>query len=1212
MRTSTLVTAITLGIATMAGTPPTTSRLEGRSSAPTGFEENKGQVRSTTGEAAPFVRFHLAQGNTHLFLLENGIAYQFNRTHYPAGYQEAQAAGHTAEGQEQLDALRSQIRLETFRMDMRLEGADPYARITTEGRSTDYTQYYNHEALGVHSYTKVIYHDVYPGIDWVVYTTDARHSGAPSGVKYDFVVSPGADPNAIRLRFEHHEELEVNANGELIHGNRMGRFTEERPVSFQGGKEIATRFVLEDDVLRFAIEAYDHSRTLTIDPARVWATYYGGPDNDIGRSCTTDANGDVYLAGYTWSLSAIAAGGHQNTLGGGFRDAYLVKFNSNGQRLWATYYGGTDYDEGYGSATDAAGNVFLCGMTWSSNGIGSGGHQDTYAGGQGDAFLVKFDPTGARLWATYYGGPGQDRGFSCAVDVNGSVYLAGITLSTSGIASGGHQNTMGGSSDAYLVKFSSGGTREWGTYYGGNNGAEGFSCTTDGSGNVYLAGNTSSTSNIAAGGHQSDLAGMLDCFLAKFNSAGVRSWATYYGGPEPDGEGRVATDNAGNVFLIGNTSSTSGIASGGHQETYGGGLRDGFVAKFNGDGQRLWGTYYGGSDDDLASSCAIDGSGNAYIAGRSGSQTGIAAGGFQNIHGGLSDAFLVKLNSGGQRLWGTYYGGSGADQGYGCAVNDDDHVFLAGTTPPGTGMADGGHQNTFGGGSGDAFLVKFEGGSEGISTGSIPGPLCSETPVSVPFTTTGIFNAGNTFTAQLSDASGSFADPVAIGSLSGTTSGSIDATIPGGTTTGTGYRIRVVSSDPILEGDDNGADVVITAPGEPCDDGVSNTLNDVVSAECVCAGTPTPITLVGQFNPANAGGFCGIAYDADSALVWAYDCSATIIQQYTSAGTAVRSIPRAGESSNDADLSMAPAQIVLGSSMVPNGRLLFFNGETGTADIYGIEQGPGTIIDTLVTAFGLNHVVGGAYHPFRNTYFLVQDDDANTVDENRVAEVDPATGAALNTWQFTGIFAVNYGDLEISAATGNIFLVSNSQNNVAEFTPEGALVYMHPLPPGVTALSGLSLDCATGTAWACNSSGVIYNLGGFPCQLADLCPGGPEPGTPCDDGNAGTVNDEINADCDCEGELTTGLSGTGTTGTDLRVWPNPATDEVWIDIGEAGSAPATLVVRDLLGRTITSLGPINASGPGLYLVQLGALAPGTYILDLGVGQRQWSRRLIKG
>ncbi|MCS7062579.1 MAG: putative Ig domain-containing protein, partial [Methylacidiphilales bacterium] len=184
---------------------------------------------------------------------------------------------------------------------------------------------------------------------------------------------------------------------------------------------------------------------------RLWGTYYGGGNEDRGNSVAVDPNvGSVYLAGITSSPSGIASGGHQNTFGG-YYDAFFVKFNASGTRIWGTYYGGNGGgEEGYSVAVDPNdGSVYLAGETASPSGIASGGFQNT----PGPGFLAKFSPSGTRLWGTYYNGPGA----GVAVDTNGgSVYLAGQThtWSTSGIASGGHQNTFGGSGDAFLVKFS--------------------------------------------------------------------------------------------------------------------------------------------------------------------------------------------------------------------------------------------------------------------------------------------------------------------------------------------------------------------------------------------------------------------------------------------------------------------------------------------------------------------------------------------------------------------------------------------------------------------------------------------------------------------------------------------------------------------------------------------------------------------------------------
>jgi len=699
----------------------TTINTAGLTVAPSGFEENKGQVLTTAGEAAPFVRYRLTQGNTNIFLLGNGIAYQFNQRHYPEGYKELEKDAHLDPAkQQELDALRKEIRLETYRMDMLLEGANPNARITTEGRSDDYTQYYDHDALNVHTYSKVTYHDVYPGIDWVIYTTEGASPGAPSGVKYDFVLRPGADPALIQLRFKDHEELFVDADGQLIHGNRMGRFTEERPVSFQNGKEVHTRFVLKGDRLGFLLGAYDPSQPLIIDPARIWGTYYGGTEDDRGNSCAVDASGNVYLAGTTNSTTAIASGGHDNTIGGGVDDydAFLVKLNASGVRQWATYYGGTGYGQGNSCAVDVSGNVFLAGRTNSNTAIASGGHQNTY-GGVGDAFLVKFDASGVRQWATYYGGTGDDYGRSCTVDASGSAYLAGITTSTTAIGSGGHQNMIGSVAryDAFLVKFNASGVRQWATYCGGADDDYGNSCAVDASGNVYLVGNSTSSTSIASGGHQNTYGGGTfvfgDAFLVKFDTSGLRQWGTYYGGTGADAGSSCAVDGSGNVYLAGFTTSTTSIGSGGHQNTYGGGTNDAFLVKFDTSGLRQWGTHYGGTGADAGSFCAVDASGNVYLAGETNtnSTTAIGFGGHQNTYGGGDyDAFLVKFNAIGVRQWATYYGGTGNDFGRSCSVDGSGNVYLAGITYSTTAIASGGHQNTFGGNI-DALLVKFESGT---------------------------------------------------------------------------------------------------------------------------------------------------------------------------------------------------------------------------------------------------------------------------------------------------------------------------------------------------------------------------------------------------------------------------------------------------------------------------------------------------------------------
>jgi hypothetical protein len=197
-------------------------------------------------------------------------------------------------------------------------------------------------------------------------------------------------------------------------------------------------------------------------------------------------------------------------------------------------------------AVTDAGDVYLAGFTNSTAGIASTGAYDVTYGGSGlrDAFLAKFDGAGVRQWGTYYGGSGNDEGYSLGLASDGSVYLAGTTGSNGTAPDAPNvistlNSYGGGSTDAFMVKFSSAGARIWGLYYGGSGADEynGMSIDRVNNNNVYLSGCTNSTTGIAMGGSpwQSLLNGTglgpaTDAFLAKFDAAGSNMWGTYYGG----------------------------------------------------------------------------------------------------------------------------------------------------------------------------------------------------------------------------------------------------------------------------------------------------------------------------------------------------------------------------------------------------------------------------------------------------------------------------------------------------------------------------------------------------------------------------------------------------------------------------------------------------------------------------------------------------------
>lgn len=168
--------------------------------------------------------------------------------------------------------------------------------------------------------------------------------------------------------------------------------------------------------------------------------------------------------------------------------------------------------------------------------------------------------------------------------------------------------------------------------------------------NIYLAGRTNSTGGIASSGSLQDTygGGLYDAFLVKFNSTGTRQWGTYFGGVNNgslQGYKSLAGDKSGNIFMTGIAKTTDSLATAGCFQEVVAGAEDGFIAKFTGDGLLDWATYYGGTASDLFTSVATDNMGNIYLTGATASDASIAtSGSYQDVLNGNFDAFLLKFS----------------------------------------------------------------------------------------------------------------------------------------------------------------------------------------------------------------------------------------------------------------------------------------------------------------------------------------------------------------------------------------------------------------------------------------------------------------------------------------------------------------------------------------------------------------------------------------
>lgn len=713
------------------------------------FTENKGQVGDQNSKPRKDVLFSGTDGKMLFHIRKSGISYQLNRVE-----------SYKYETNRNQQSVQIPDEVSIYRIDANWKGCNSEVKIETEGCLSSYSNYYSevcpNGVTHVRSFTDVTIKEIYNNISVHYY----ENNGV---LKCDYIVAPGGNYKQIKIEISG-AEIKTLKDGSLEYITPLGTIKEGAPLVYQGGKLIKSSWVVIDNVLSFYIPHYNPSLPLIIDPAtRVWGTYYGGAGFESAYASTVDGDNNFYLAGNTstGTGTVIATSGAFQTIMSGASDAFLAKFNSAGVRKWATYYGGNSSEAAYGCSSDKGAFIYLCGVTSSSIAISTpGAYQVNLSLTPRDAFLAQFDTTGVRIWGTYYGGASAwEDGFSVSANKFGDVFLAGDVSTPSSpsstvlISPGCHQASFGGSSDCFLAKFDYLGNRAWGTYYGGAT-VDGFtSCSSDRFGNVYLSGKASSVSNIASpGAFKPTISGSSDAFVAKFNSLGVRKWGTYYGGSNDEWGRACATDPSGNIFIVGYVPGNSiGLtSSGAHQTSFSGGTYDAFLGKFDSTGVRKWSTYFGNNGADQAYACATDTAGYVYIAGNTTSTgTGwfVTAGSHQTTFGGGStfgDGFLARFDPNGKQRWGTFYGGSGDEDTRACSADLFGSVYLSGSSTSTVANAIstvGGHQQVYGGGSSDAYLVKFDmctNNSVTISSSTLQ--TCSGNTVSI-----GVFG-GDTYT----------------------------------------------------------------------------------------------------------------------------------------------------------------------------------------------------------------------------------------------------------------------------------------------------------------------------------------------------------------------------------------------------------------------------------------------------------------------------------
>ncbi|HST23984.1 MAG TPA: SBBP repeat-containing protein [Blastocatellia bacterium] len=300
--------------------------------------------------------------------------------------------------------------------------------------------------------------------------------------------------------------------------------------------------------------------------------------------------------------------------------------------------------------------------------------------------MTKLSPEGNEIvFSTYLGGSGLDLGYGVASNGN-AVFVTGATTSSDFPVKNPLQQTSGGGQDAFITKIDfTGSTLLYSTYFGGDGEDVGNGISVDAGNNVYIVGDTGSTNLPLMNPIQASFGGVVDGFVAKLATSISEQislvYSTYLGGGGGDFGNDIVIDSNGNAYIAGATNSVNFPLVNPVQPAFGGGM-DGFVAKLNASGSAfVFSTYLGGSGIEYAHGVAIDVPRNVYVAGETSSQNLPLVKPYQSDLRGVTDAFVMKLNSAGNTmLYSTYLGGADDDRAFAVAATDAGDAFVTGET----------------------------------------------------------------------------------------------------------------------------------------------------------------------------------------------------------------------------------------------------------------------------------------------------------------------------------------------------------------------------------------------------------------------------------------------------------------------------------------------------------------------------------------------------
>ncbi len=660
------------------------------------FEENKNQLPKQVKFSAPLFR------GGKVYFEDNAFTYLFwdaeaiEHLHHPSHNDETTLKNKLPN--ETIDFFSYKAQFLNANQQVKVEGSLKENFFRNYFTGNDSSQWSSNVAV----YHRIKYKALYNGIDVEVYNIG-------NNMEYDYIVSPGANVNNIKIAYTGAKFIKIT-NGDLQIKTSLGLNTETKPIAYQwidGHKQmVACEYQInENNIVSFNFpNNYNKDVELIIDPTLICSGYSGSTADNWAYTATYDALGNIFSGGIVTAIGyPTTTGAYQTTFAGGGTGGYnypfdicITKYNPTGSNMiYSTYLGGSNNELPSSIYTDAADNLFILGKTYSSNfPITAGAYDVSYNGGS-DLVVCKFNPTGSALLGSSFVGGSDDDGTNISADLAtctslkynyaddsrgdimldalGNCYVSSCTKSNNFPATAGAFQTtfQGGAQDGCVFKMSNDlSTMQWATYIGGSDDDAAYYLDIDPNQNVYVTGGTSSSNfPVTPGTFHQTYGGQIDGFLSRIQSDGTNILqSTFIGTNEYDQSYFVQLDSDFDVYVCGQTEGVYPSSPGVYSNPNSGQ----FIHKFSPDlSTSIYSTVFGSGTlvpNISPTAFLVDDCENVYVSGWGGQciglgNTGTTAGlpvtsdALQSTTDGC-DFYFIVLKKDALSLWyASYFGG---------------------------------------------------------------------------------------------------------------------------------------------------------------------------------------------------------------------------------------------------------------------------------------------------------------------------------------------------------------------------------------------------------------------------------------------------------------------------------------------------------------------------------------------------------------------------